>query len=57
MSVEKQERKYGEFTMTFRIPDIYERKWQDYKIENGVLLIQYVKDQDDSNSGFNENNL
>jgi len=39
MSVEKQERKYGEFTMTFRIPDIYERKWKDYKIENGVLLI------------------
>lgn len=26
-TLEKNERKYGEFTMTFKIPDIYERKW------------------------------
>ena len=26
-TLEKNERKYGDFTMTFKIPDIYERKW------------------------------
>jgi HSP20 family molecular chaperone IbpA len=25
--VEKNERKYGDFTMTFKIPELYERKW------------------------------
>ena len=25
--VEKTERKYGEFTMSFRIPESYERRW------------------------------
>jgi len=26
-TLEKNERKYGEFTLTFKIPDVYERKW------------------------------
>ena len=53
---EKQERKYGEFTMTFRIPDTYERKWVEYNCENGVLKISYPKDNDDQ-LNFNENTI
>ena len=40
----KLERKYGEFTMTFKIPDTYERKWSDYNVIDGVLKIRYPKD-------------
>lgn len=43
----KNERKYGEFTLSFRIPEIYERKWNKYAIENGVLKIEYERDSDD----------
>ena len=25
--LDKNERKYGDFTLTFKIPEIYERKW------------------------------
>jgi HSP20 family protein len=46
-SYEKNERKYGEFTMTFKIPDIYERKWEGYHVEKGVLSVWYPKDLND----------
>lgn len=26
--LEKNERKYGDFTLSFKIPEIYERKWK-----------------------------
>jgi len=41
---EKLERKYGEFTMTFKIPDTYERKWHECNVTEGVLKISYPKD-------------
>lgn len=45
--IKKQERKYGEFTLSFRIPENFERKWSHFGIENGVLMIVYEKDKDD----------
>lgn len=44
----KQERKYGDFTLTFKIPEQYERKWKSYTMENGVMIIIYEKDAEDS---------
>ncbi|CAK70642.1 unnamed protein product (macronuclear) [Paramecium tetraurelia] len=45
--LEKSERKYGEFTLTFKIPDIYERQWSHFGVEKGVITIKYDKDKDD----------
>ncbi|CAD8086757.1 unnamed protein product [Paramecium sonneborni] len=45
--IKKQERKYGEFTLSFRIPENFERKWKYFGIENGVLKIVYEKDKED----------
>jgi HSP20 family molecular chaperone IbpA len=45
--LEKSERKYGEFGLSFKIPEIYERKWSLFSVENGVLTIVYDKDKDD----------
>lgn len=39
---EKYERKYGEFTMTFKIPDTYERKWVKCEIIDGMLYLGYT---------------
>ena len=47
LTVVKQERKYGDFTMNFRIPDRYERRWCDYEIKDGVMKIVYKRDQDE----------
>jgi len=47
-TVDKQERKYGDFTMTFNIPHDYERKWDSCHVENGVLCIKFRRDTDDS---------
>ena len=30
-SYEKNERKFGDFTITFKIPEEYERKWSSYE--------------------------
>ena len=46
-SVTRQERKTGDFTMTFRIPEQYQRKWSSADVENGVLCIRYLKDHDE----------
>lgn len=46
-SVTRQERKTGDFTMTFRIPEEYQRKWDSCVVENGVLCIRYQKDTDE----------
>lgn len=45
--LEKNERKYGEFTLNFRIPEIYERKWSSFEVQNGVLKIVYERDIDE----------
>ena len=34
--------------MTFRIPDTFERKWQEITVINGVLKISYMRDRDDT---------
>eukprot|EP00164_Ancoracysta_twista_P006196 GFYU01008587.1.p1 GENE.GFYU01008587.1~~GFYU01008587.1.p1 ORF type:complete len:626 (-),score=141.67 GFYU01008587.1:72-1949(-) len=43
--IERRERKYGEFTMTFRIPEHYERKWSSITVENGVCCIVFRRDE------------
>lgn len=48
VTVEKQERKYGDFTMTYQVPQNFERRWESCHVENGVLKIQFRPDQDDS---------
>lgn len=46
-SIIKQERKYGDFTMNFRIPDRYERRWCHYEIKDGVMRVVYKRDSDE----------
>lgn len=46
-SVARQERKHGDFTMTFRIPEEFQRKWDSCNVDNGVLCIIYLKDLDE----------
>ena len=43
---EKSERKFGDFTLTFKIPDEYERKWSYFEVEEGILSIKYKRDSD-----------
>ncbi len=45
---EKQERKFGDFTIRFKIPEQYERKWYKYSIDKGILQLKYRKDVEDS---------
>lgn len=47
VSLEKNERKFGPFTLSFRIPNNYERKWTQWDVENGVFWIQYKNDNDE----------
>ena len=42
-----QERKTGDFTMTFRIPEQYQRKWHSCTVEDGVMCLKFLKDQDE----------
>jgi len=46
-TVTRQERKHGDFTMTFRIPEEYQRKWSECTVESGVLCIRYERDHDE----------
>lgn len=43
---EKSERKFGDFAMTFKIPDEYERKWSYFEVEEGIMCIKYKRDMD-----------
>lgn len=45
--IEKRERKYGDFTMTFKIPHAYQRKWTCIAVDEGVLCIKFIKDNDE----------
>ena len=46
-AVTRQERKTGDFTMTFRIPEEYMRTWDSVTVENGVMCIRYMRDVDE----------
>lgn len=41
---QKNERKFGEFNLNFRVPDEYERKWSYFNVENGILTLKYKRD-------------
>ncbi|CAG9321049.1 unnamed protein product [Blepharisma stoltei] len=43
----KQERKYGDFAISFKIPEQYERRWNSFEVKDGVLMIAYNKDEDE----------
>ena len=45
--VEKCERKYGDFTQAFKIPQEYERKWSKCVVANGVLKLVFKPDNDE----------
>ena len=45
--VERQERQYGDFTQTFKVPQEYERKLDSITVVNGVLKIFFKPDQDE----------
>lgn len=46
--LDKNERRYGDFTFTFKIPEIYERKWTSFDVDKGVLKITYDRDTEDN---------
>ena len=43
----RQERKHGDFTMTFRIPEQYQRKWHSCTVEDGVMCLRFLPDADE----------
>ena len=45
--VERQERTYGDFTLTFKVPQEYERKFTSVTVVNGVLKITFKQDTDE----------
>ena len=49
ISYDKNERKFGDFTITFKIPEEYERKWSFYNLSEGVLKLTYNRDTEDCN--------
>ena len=44
---DKLERKYGDFTQAFKIPQEYERKWDAVEINHGVMKITFKLDADE----------
>ena len=46
-SVTRHERRTGDFTMTFRIPEQYQRKWHSCTVEDGVMCLRFCKDTDE----------
>ena len=45
--LDRQERMYGEFTHTFKVPQEYERKFSSVHVSNGVLKIVFKQDKDE----------
>jgi len=43
----RTERRYGRFVLTVRVPDMYEKRWQEGKLANGVLRLSYAMDEDE----------
>ena len=45
--VERQERQYGDFTLTFKVPQEYERKFDSVTVVDGVLRLTFKPDADE----------
>lgn len=45
--IERSERTYGEFTLTFEIPQEYERRWKSMTLDKGVLRLTFTPDADE----------
>ena len=52
--IERSERTYGDFTLTFAIPQEYERKWTSMILEKGVLRIVFKPDADEESLVLHE---
>ena len=52
--IERSERTYGDFTLTFSIPQEYERKWHKMTLEKGVLKIIFKPDADEESLVLHE---
>lgn len=48
------ERKFGEFTLNFKIPNEFERKWSLFEVKDGVMYLKYNRDKDDISEGDEE---
>jgi len=44
---EKQERKYGDFSVTVSVPMAYQNRWSSCVLKDGVLTIEYASDTDE----------
>ena len=53
----KAERKFGEFTLNFKIPEEYERKWYYCEISNGIMCLKYRKDTGESGDEMEEGEI
>ena len=51
----RQERKHGDWTMTFRIPEAHNRRWSSCTVEHGVLCIRFQRDEDEDESSGRTN--
>ena len=43
----RTERRFGRFVLTVRVPDTYEKRWQQGKLADGVLRLSYAVDEDE----------
>ena len=50
--IERSERTYGDFTLTFAIPQEYERRWSSMSLDNGVLRLIFTPDADEDGDGL-----
>ncbi len=54
VSVVKQERRYGQFTSTFTIPQSYERKWVSCEVSKGVLCMKFRQDAEEATASVRD---
>jgi HSP20 family molecular chaperone IbpA len=45
-TVDKQERKYGDFTVTVAVPTEYKKRWSSCHVQDGVLTMTFLADED-----------
>ncbi len=45
--IEKQERKYGDFTVPIAVPTEYKKRWHKCSVDKGVLIMTFLADSDE----------
>ena len=41
-------RPYGTFVLSLRVPDLYQKRWSEARLTDGVLRLCYAADDDES---------